>query len=52
MSRIGTSDAVLELAGVTKVYPSHPPVTALRDVSLRIRAGDGRSRATFASTTR
>jgi len=31
---------VLELVGVTKVYPSHPPVTALRDVSLRIHAGE------------
>ena len=34
------STAVLELDGVTKVYPSHPPVTALRDVSLRINAGE------------
>ena len=32
--------AVLELDGVTKVYPSRPPVTALRGVTLRIHAGE------------
>ncbi|HEY7631491.1 MAG TPA: ABC transporter ATP-binding protein [Thermoleophilaceae bacterium] len=31
---------VLELAGVTKTYPSAPPVTALRDVSLSVTAGE------------
>jgi putative ABC transport system ATP-binding protein len=32
--------AVLELGEVTKVYPSQPPVTALRNVSLRVDAGE------------
>jgi putative ABC transport system ATP-binding protein len=32
--------AVLELGDVTKVYPSQPPVTALRNVSLRVDAGE------------
>ena len=32
--------AVLELAGVTKVYPGTPPVTALRDVSFTVAAGE------------
>jgi len=40
MSDVVISEVVLELDGVTKVYPSHPPVTALRDVSLRIEAGE------------
>jgi putative ABC transport system ATP-binding protein len=31
---------VLELDAVTKVYPSSPPVTALRGVTLRIDAGE------------
>jgi putative ABC transport system ATP-binding protein len=31
---------VLELSGVSKVYPSQPPVTALRDVDLSIGAGE------------
>jgi putative ABC transport system ATP-binding protein len=31
---------VLELDGVTKTYPSVPPVTALRDVSLTVTAGE------------
>jgi putative ABC transport system ATP-binding protein len=31
---------VLELAGVTKAYPSRPPVTALHHVDLRINAGE------------
>ena len=31
---------VLELAGVTKVYPGSPPVTALAGVSLRVAAGE------------
>lgn len=32
--------AVLELAGVDKVYPGPPPVAALSDVNVRIDAGD------------
>ncbi|HVU91555.1 MAG TPA: ABC transporter ATP-binding protein [Jatrophihabitans sp.] len=32
--------AVLELGDVTKVYPSQPPVSALRNVSLRVDAGE------------
>ena len=31
---------VLELAGVTKVYPGSPPVTALREVSFAVAAGE------------
>jgi len=31
---------VLELAAVTKVYPSSPPVTALRGVSVTVAAGE------------
>jgi putative ABC transport system ATP-binding protein len=31
---------VLELAGVTKVYPGTPPVTALREVSFAVAAGE------------
>ena len=31
---------VLELDGVTKVYPSEPPVTALENVSLVVNAGE------------
>jgi len=31
---------VLELVGVTKIYPSQPPVTALREVSLAIASGE------------
>jgi putative ABC transport system ATP-binding protein len=31
---------VLELAGVTKVYPGNPPVTALREVSFTVAAGE------------
>ena len=31
---------VLELAGVTKVYPGAPPVTALREVSFTVAAGE------------
>jgi putative ABC transport system ATP-binding protein len=31
---------VLELAGVTKIYPGQPPVTALAGVSLTIRQGE------------
>ena len=34
------SRSVLELESVTKVYPSRPPVTALRDVSLSIATGE------------
>jgi putative ABC transport system ATP-binding protein len=33
-------DLVLELAGVTKVYPGTPPVTALREVSFAVAAGE------------
>jgi len=36
----GTTQPVLELEQVTKVYTSRPPVTALRGVSLRIDAGE------------
>jgi putative ABC transport system ATP-binding protein len=32
--------AVIELDSVTKVYPSQPPVTAMRDVSLGIASGE------------
>jgi putative ABC transport system ATP-binding protein len=32
--------AVLEVAGVSKTYPSVPPVTALREVSLTVTAGE------------
>jgi putative ABC transport system ATP-binding protein len=32
--------AVLELAGVTKIYPSQPPVVALRGIDLTISAGE------------
>jgi putative ABC transport system ATP-binding protein len=31
---------VLELEAVTKIYPSSPPVTALRGVSVTVRAGE------------
>jgi putative ABC transport system ATP-binding protein len=31
---------VLELESVSKIYPSHPPVTALRGVSLTVRPGE------------
>jgi putative ABC transport system ATP-binding protein len=34
------NDAVLEIAGVSKTYPSLPPVTALRQVSLTVTAGE------------
>jgi putative ABC transport system ATP-binding protein len=34
------SRAVLELARVSKTYPSVPPVTALREVSLTVSAGE------------
>lgn len=36
----GGARPVLELANVTKVYPSQPPVTALADVTLTIRQGE------------
>jgi putative ABC transport system ATP-binding protein len=36
----GGRDTVLELAAVTKVYPSTPPVTALRGVDLTVAAGE------------
>src|SRR5262249_55224274 len=36
----GRRGTVLELAAVTKVYPSSPPVTALRGVSVTVAAGE------------
>ena len=36
----GGAGPVLELAGVTKVYPGTPPVTALREVSFAVAAGE------------
>jgi putative ABC transport system ATP-binding protein len=36
----GGRRTVLELAAVTKVYPSSPPVTALRGVSVTVGAGE------------
>jgi ABC-type lipoprotein release transport system permease subunit len=36
----GTTRPVLELDTVTKIYPGHPPVTALAGVSLTIRQGE------------
>jgi len=36
----GGRGTVLELAAVTKVYPSCPPVTALRGVSVTVAAGE------------
>ena len=36
----GGAGLVLELAGVTKVYPGTPPVTALREVSFAVAAGE------------
>ena len=40
-THIGTARGlVLELAGVTKVYPGSPPVTALREVSFTVAAGE------------
>jgi putative ABC transport system ATP-binding protein len=38
--RWGGTGLVLELAGVTKVYPGTPPVTALREVSFAVAAGE------------
>ncbi|WP_235022864.1 ABC transporter ATP-binding protein [Amycolatopsis alkalitolerans] len=35
-----TAQRVLELAAVTKTYPSHPPVPALRGVDLTVTAGE------------
>jgi putative ABC transport system ATP-binding protein len=37
---MGGRGLVLELAGVTKVYPGSPPVTALREVSFAVAAGE------------
>jgi putative ABC transport system ATP-binding protein len=37
---MGGGSLVLELAGVTKVYPGSPPVTALREVSFAVAAGE------------
>jgi putative ABC transport system ATP-binding protein len=39
-SEMGSGGLVLELAGVTKVYPGTPPVTALREVSFAVAAGE------------
>jgi putative ABC transport system ATP-binding protein len=36
----GGQGNVLELEAVTKIYPSSPPVTALRGVSITVRAGE------------
>jgi putative ABC transport system ATP-binding protein len=36
----GGRGTVLELAAVTKIYPSSPPVTALRGVSVTLAAGE------------
>jgi hypothetical protein len=36
----GTSDPVLELADVSKVYPGSPPVRALNGVSVSVAAGE------------
>jgi putative ABC transport system ATP-binding protein len=36
----GDDRVVLEVAGVSKTYPSAPPVTALREVSLTVTAGE------------
>jgi putative ABC transport system ATP-binding protein len=36
----GVSRPVLEIEGVTKVYPSEPPVTALRGVSFALAEGE------------
>jgi len=36
----GRGRPVLEVDQVTKIYPSEPPVTALRDVSFRIGSGE------------
>ncbi|WP_106396631.1 ABC transporter ATP-binding protein [Actinocorallia populi] len=40
MSAPREADAVLELAGVTKLYGSRPPVSALRGVDLTVRKGE------------
>ena len=37
---LAAGSAVLELLGVTKTYPSEPPVTALRGLDLRITQGE------------
>ena len=39
-SEMGGGGLVLELAGATKVYPGTPPVTALREVSFAVAAGE------------
>jgi ABC-type glutathione transport system ATPase component len=39
-SETGGGGLVVELAGVTKVYPGTPPVTALREVSFAVAAGE------------
>jgi putative ABC transport system ATP-binding protein len=36
----GADRPVLEVNGVTKIYPSEPPVTALRDVSFTVGRGE------------
>jgi putative ABC transport system ATP-binding protein len=37
---VGGSGPVLEVDRVTKIYPSQPPVTALREVSFTVTAGE------------
>ena len=37
---VGRPERVLELEAVTKIYPGSPPVTALTEVSLTVRAGE------------
>jgi putative ABC transport system ATP-binding protein len=34
------ADAILEIDDVTKIYPSHPPVTALREMSFTVAPGE------------
>jgi putative ABC transport system ATP-binding protein len=40
LDRPGAPPPVLEVDQVTKVYPSHPPVTALRGVSFTVNQGE------------
>ncbi|HEY7921122.1 MAG TPA: ABC transporter ATP-binding protein [Streptosporangiaceae bacterium] len=40
VGHLDTGQPVLELAGVTKIYPGSPPVTALAGVDLRISPGE------------
>jgi predicted ABC-type transport system involved in lysophospholipase L1 biosynthesis ATPase subunit len=34
------ADAILQIDDVTKIYPSHPPVTALREMSFTVAPGE------------